>query len=181
MLDAEYAATHRGETSWTDDHPLDDVDDIIHSLINRIEGSLVGEGGYTGYENAKYWAAGGPKKLAMAEICEHPVCRALVILATRKADLFSEHSSLLLATLIPSQTVEHKIIAGGRKFRTVSVPAGKWDSLGLIDLWQQASSSLSLTMRSQLLKLLEIELNLLQVWESCGRTLSVNDLVQQVA
>ena len=179
MLDAEYAATHRGETSWTDDHPLDDVDDIIHSLINRIEGSLVGEGGYTGYENAKYWAAGGPKKLAMAEICEHPVCRALVILATRKADLFSEHSSLLLATLIPSQTVEHKIIAGGGKSRTVSVPAGNWDSLALIDLWQQASSSL--TMRSQLLKLLEIELNLLQVWESCGRTLSVNDLVQQVA
>ena len=55
---AEYAATHSGLTNWSQTHPLSDVDDVIHSMIHRLEGSAVGEGGYTGYQNAKYWLAG---------------------------------------------------------------------------------------------------------------------------
>ncbi|CAJ1954733.1 unnamed protein product [Cylindrotheca closterium] len=63
LKDAEYAATHRGQTNWAQEHPLSDLEDVLHSLIHRIyEGSRVGEGGYTGYENAQYWCAGGPKQ-----------------------------------------------------------------------------------------------------------------------
>jgi len=63
LQEAEYAATHRGQTNWAGEHPLSDLDDVLHSLIHRIyEGSTHGEGGYTGYENAQYWCAGGPKK-----------------------------------------------------------------------------------------------------------------------
>jgi len=59
--EAEYAATHPGETNWSKQHPLSDVDDMAHSLIHRLEGNRRGEGNHTGYENAKYWIAGGPK------------------------------------------------------------------------------------------------------------------------
>lgn len=60
---AEYAATHRGQTNWAQEHPLSDWDDVLHSIIHRIcEGNRTGEGGYTGNENAQYWCAGGPKQ-----------------------------------------------------------------------------------------------------------------------
>ena len=60
--EAEYAATHPGQTSWSADHPLSTEQDIMHALIHRLEGHNVGEGGHWGYENAKYWLAGGDKK-----------------------------------------------------------------------------------------------------------------------
>jgi hypothetical protein len=50
--EAEYAAMNPG-TSWSEDHSLNSDQDMLHALIHRIEGDKIGEGGYTGYENAK--------------------------------------------------------------------------------------------------------------------------------
>jgi hypothetical protein len=88
--DAEYAATHPGQTTWSQDHPLTDVDDMVHSLMHRLcEGSLIGEGGYSGWENAAYWAAGGPKRrfAIPSSSCEpeHPVRSALAYAASEHA------------------------------------------------------------------------------------------------
>jgi hypothetical protein len=63
IKEAEFAATHPGQTKWMQNHPLSDVDDWIHSIIHRQEGDAIGEGNHTGWDNAKYWAAGGPKQL----------------------------------------------------------------------------------------------------------------------
>ena len=55
IQEAEYAATHPGQTNWYKNHPLSQSDQYLHGIIHRIEGSNIGEGGLTGYENAKYW------------------------------------------------------------------------------------------------------------------------------
>jgi hypothetical protein len=61
-VEAEFAATNRGKTSWSEDHPLNTDQDMLHSIIHRLEGGVIGEGGYTGYDNSKYWLFGGDKK-----------------------------------------------------------------------------------------------------------------------
>ena len=55
IQEAEYAATHPGQTNWYQNHPLSQSDQYLHGIIHRMEGSNIGEGGLTGYENAKYW------------------------------------------------------------------------------------------------------------------------------
>ena len=40
LEEAEYAASHPGETSWSEDHPLTTASDMIHSIIHRLEGYL---------------------------------------------------------------------------------------------------------------------------------------------
>lgn len=135
---AEYAATHRGQpTSWAEDHPLSDLDDIIHSLIHRMEGSTVGEGGHSGFENAKYWACGGPKasKEPLLSSCIGVVCDKLQELAKQHAPLCVSEKGL-----IRNMGTTHQIIAGGGTFRTVHVPKDCWDAICYIDLCQEESN-----------------------------------------
>jgi hypothetical protein len=143
---AEYAATHRGQTTWNQDHPLDETDDFLHSMIHRLEGPQTGEGGYTGHENAKYWFAGGPKALSSlpSSSSEHPVYRALSEYASQvHPNLVRRPSSTssILPTLIPAADVSHEIIAGGGRNRTVQVRAGSWDGIDLVDYWDHVSST----------------------------------------
>jgi len=80
IAQGEYAAMHPGQTSWADNHPLSTAADIIHAAIHRLEGAAYGEGNHTGYDNAKYWAMGGPKKLenpAPHPAREKLACRAM--------------------------------------------------------------------------------------------------------
>ena len=137
--EAEYAATHRGQTSWNEDHPLSIEDDILHSLIHLSEGKEVGEGGYMGLENAKYWAAGGDKKWyndnddslnekEEASLVCHPVYEALRKLVTQQ----KLHTCMDL--LWPKDTKTHEIIAGGGTYRRVTVPSHCWDPFQFIDL-----------------------------------------------
>jgi len=58
----------------------------LHALIHRSEGHYVGEGGHLGYENAKYWLAGGHKKLA--SLCDHAVRREMRDYATQRSGRF---------------------------------------------------------------------------------------------
>lgn len=126
--DAEYAATHRGQTTWTTDHPFTDVDDLVHSLIHRKEGHAIGEGGYSGYDNAKYWAAGGPKLCERSLTTNHPVYQSLASFAKQRAPMCVD------AGVVTTADVSHKIIQGGGKERTVTVPKDCWDPFCFIDL-----------------------------------------------
>jgi len=139
LEEAEYAATHRGQTNWANEHPLTDIDDLIHSIIHRLEGSNVGEGGYTGFENAKYWAMGGPKMYS-----------ELISTTSKWKEIYQQQLCLLAKRYAPtcvskglivndSKGRVHEIIAGGGKYRNVHVPYGCWDALCFIDLMERAS------------------------------------------
>jgi hypothetical protein len=169
LEDAEYAATHPGQTTWSQDHPLTDVDDMVHSLMHRLcEGSLTGEGGYRGWENAAYWAAGGPKcRFAIPSSSEpeqHPVRSALACAA-------SEHAPhCIRAGVVRNAGNEdsrrHCIIAGGGSTRHVSVPLGCWDPFCFIALIQRScGASLDPDMERELDWLQELELRLLLRFE----------------
>lgn len=116
---AEYAATHPGQTSWAADHPwsFSASSDLLHSALHRLEGPLLGEGNHTGYENAKYWATGGPRSLESPE-WKHPVRKILKERAKRVAPLCVARGVL---TFGPK---EHRVIAGGGKTRRVVVGRG---------------------------------------------------------
>ena len=137
---AEYAAMHRGQTNWTQEHPLGDVDDLVHSILHRSEGGSVGEGGHTGYENAKYWAAGGPKALkgplssCSSESTLLKVYQSLCRLAREKSPL------CVAAGVIAADHTSHEILADGGKRRTVQVPQGCWDPFCLINLCRRCDS-----------------------------------------
>ena len=66
LEEAEYAATHPG-SGWAEAHPLSDSADMLHAILHRLEGPAVGEGNHTGYVNAKYWLAGGGKRVSISE------------------------------------------------------------------------------------------------------------------
>jgi hypothetical protein len=115
---AEYAATHPGKTSWSVDHPLDADQDLLHALIHRLEGEKVGEGGHTGFENAKYWLAGGDKMLESVE--DHVVKDHL-------KEFVLKRNYLHHLDLVPLETRTYSIIAGGGKRRDVVVESGTFD------------------------------------------------------
>lgn len=125
--EAEYAATNRGQTNWTQEHPFSDEDDMVHSLIHRLEGDLKGEGGFTGWDNAKYWAAGGPKMYKC--VGRHPVHQALCRLCGKLAPT-------LEPLLVAKKKRQHEIIAGGGKTRILCVEDGCFDPISFIALCQ---------------------------------------------
>lgn len=174
LEEAEFAATNRGQTSWSKDHPLTDTDDMLHSAIHRLcEGNFVGEGGHTGWENAKFWAAGGPKMLydGQKRHQEHPIRRAL-------AEAVLEHTPRCVneGVVCRSHPCEHTIIAEGCNFRQCLVESGCWDPFCFVDLIIQSSSDflaeltwlqeleLQLILRYELLKRLKLEATPLLAW-----------------
>lgn len=174
--DAEYAATHPGKTSWAVDHPLTAYDDMVHSVLHRMcEGDLVGEGGYTGWENAAFWAAGGPKMNYYSSASssdenhrppnksdQHPVRSALAMAALQYAPDCVNAGIVSLKQ--PGQ--QHVIIAGGGRNRTVSVPTGWWDPFCYIDLLRAHSTTKHTSaLQSELDWLQELELRLLLRFE----------------
>ena len=157
---AEYAATHRGETNWTQEHPLTDSADLIHAALHRLEGSLRGEGNYTGYENSKYWLAGGPKALEVPAI--HPARTELVKIARERAPCCVE-----AGVIAEVGGADHIIIADGGKMRRVCVPEGEWDGFVFVDFCQQRecgkltkeqTDEVSMLTRAELVLLLRSEL-----------------------
>jgi hypothetical protein len=131
--EAEYAATHPGETSWSIEHPSSTLDDILHYIIHRLEGcheSQEGGGRHIGYENAKYWLAGGDKKLD---------CVATHGLWTFLKDyvLMNEKKFNHLELIVPkAKRRTYSIIAEGGNMRNVHVDGGSWDEFRFIDLCQ---------------------------------------------
>jgi hypothetical protein len=82
-----------------------------------------------GYENAKYWAAGGPK-YSSTHYQHQPVYGALCHLARQKTPL------CVAAGIIASSHGGkfHEILADGGHRRTVHVPKGCWDPFCFIDI-----------------------------------------------
>ena len=132
VSEAEYAATHRYQTDWGARHPFSDEDDLVHSLVHRLEGNAVGEGDYTGWQSAKYWVAGGPKQ--HHTLGNHPVHQALTQLCPASCQ----------AQLVTNDNNErrHEIIAGGGKTRFVSIEAHSWDPIAFINLCRDYPSHL---------------------------------------
>jgi hypothetical protein len=130
--EAEYAATHRGETDWAQKHPLTDSSDILHAAIHRlIEGHDVGEGGQTGYENSKYWLAGGPNLLSKPQ--PHPVRTTLARIARQHTPRCISEGNLIA----PKGGAKHSVLSGAGKTRTVFVPHGQWDDFCFLKLCQR--------------------------------------------
>jgi len=160
LEEAEYAATHRGETNWTQEHPLTDSADFIHAALHRLEGSAVGEGEYTGYENAKYWLAGGPKALEVP--AKHSSRTELVRIARQHAPC-----CVKAGVIAGENGAEHIIIADGSKTRKVCVPAGEWDGFVFVDLCKkreygelskEEANEVAILQRAELILLLRTEL-----------------------
>ena len=164
--DAEYAASHPGQTTWSKDHQLTDCDDMLHSVTHRIcEGSLTGEGGYAGWENAAYWAAGGPKLQygvdGSSTQRQHPVRAALA-----SAALHCTPCCVQMGVVCSSEEQQHRIIAGGGRYRMIEVPTGWWDPCVFINLLQSSNRDLSKSgLQCELDWLQEIELRLLLRFE----------------
>jgi hypothetical protein len=168
---AEFAAMNRGKTTWARDHPLDTTDDFLHSVIHRLEGGNVGEGNHTGYQNAKYWVAGGPKRWETLPTCHHPVYHALCELAPKRVPkLFQKEQHGLIA----KEAMYHEIIAAGGLERSVQVQPESWDAVALINLWEHQCND---SVRVQLLRLHELELELWDVFEASRRTISSEEMV----
>lgn len=152
---AEIAATHPG-SGWSTRHPLSTEDDWIHALIHRdAEGNLLGEGNHTGWENAKYWATGGPKRLDRI-VLDHPVARQLAT-AVRDEEL----------RLRTDMERSYSVLADGGSRRTVWVPPDSWDPVRFIDLLRD-QGKLTLPQRDELerLRLLEYRLLLEHCWSA---------------
>jgi hypothetical protein len=149
--DAEYAATHSGQTTWMKDHPFSDEDDLVHSIIHRLEGDLKGEGGHVGWENAKFWVAGGPKK--QKRLGHHAVHEALCSLCPTIAPSLTD-------LLIARKMRQHEIIAGGGKLRTLCVDKGCFDPISFIQLCQhvQWNEELRKLQVAEVLLLIRLEL-----------------------
>lgn len=150
LAQAEYAATHPGKTSWQQDHPLSTEDDMLHSLIHMWEGDLLGEGNQRGWENSKYWAAGGPKNLFDEdeddETPVHPIHAVLL-------DEAKSVAPICFNQIVCQEAKSHTIIAGGGKFRKVIVRSKRWDPFRFIDLCSR---------RQEFEKDIAMELDLLQ-------------------
>jgi hypothetical protein len=130
--EAEHAATHP-PSNWSHLHPLSDYDDAVHSLLHRWEGDSVGEGNHTGWENAKYWACGGPNRLDGNDLGGHPVRRALAALASERAP------NLVRLGVVAPNPCQHPILADGGSHRVVSVPPGCWDPIQFINVKRRMS------------------------------------------
>ena len=131
LEEAEYAASHRGKTDWAEKHPLSTAADILHAAIHRIvEGNELGEGDQTGYDNARYWLAGGPKVLDAP--ASHPVREALVRIAREHTPKCFKYTGI-----VAGDNVEHRVLSGGGKTRMVRVPCGQWDDFKFLELCQK--------------------------------------------
>ena len=132
--EAEYAATHRGQTDWAATHPLTDTADWIHALVHRLEGPAVGEGNHIGYANAKYWILGGPKELVGP--ASHPIRDALRQRVLQHAPNIAKHRGIIAGEGKDGWGPIHQIIApfGGEKMREVRIPPGEWDDVAFIDI-----------------------------------------------
>ena len=131
LEEAEYAASHRGKTDWAERHPLSTAADILHAAIHRIvEGNELGEGDQTGYDNARYWLAGGPKVLDAP--ASHPVREALVRIAREHTPKCYKY-----AGIVAGDNVEHRVLSGGGMTRMVRVPCGQWDDFKFLELCQE--------------------------------------------
>ena len=130
IKEGEYAASHRGQTNWAQEHPLSDAADILHAAIHRIvEGKELGEGDHTGYENAEYWLAGGPKLLDRPAV--HPVRDALARIAR-------DHMPMCTAQgVIASEDTQYVVLSGGGRSRTVCVSCGQWDDFAFLKLCEK--------------------------------------------
>lgn len=135
--EAEYAATHPG-SGWAKAHPLSDSADLLHALLHRLEGQELGEGNHTGFSNAKFWLAGGDKKLEAP--APHPIRSVLAAKAQKSACL----RRLGLVPTAERKCAQHRIIAGGGQRREVAVPVGEWDGFAFVDVcekWQAGALS----------------------------------------
>lgn len=132
VAEAEYAATHPGQTTWTEDHPLNDAADMLHSLLHRLEGGNIGEGGHTGFANSMYWAAGGLKKLPQP--IDHPIRAALVTLALKYTPLCVEEG-VVSKCGTSDEIVSYKILADRNREVTIH-GSGQWDCFRFIELCQ---------------------------------------------
>jgi hypothetical protein len=174
--EAEYAATHPGQTSWSDDHPLEDIDDWVHSILHRIEGNAIGEGGHPGFENAKFWAAGGPK--AYDRLGNTSWKEALCRVAKRKAPIAA---SLGVAA---AEDNSHKIISsGGKPRRTLTITQGCWDPIRYIELCRECPEcpecpdTNSTPLRNELDWLHRVEIVLLFLFEKREDAFSIEEMV----
>ena len=124
LEEAEHAATHPGQTPWAEEHPwcFSDTSDLLHAAIHRLEGAHRGEGNHTGYENARYWALGGPKSLTKP--ARHPVREFLAEQALKVAPLLCVSGGLLFGAS-PAESDDDD---GSEQQRVV------WDDLAFIDL-----------------------------------------------
>lgn len=135
LEEAEYAATHRGQTDWAQTHYLSDAADMLHAAIHRmVEGKDIGEGDQTGYDNARYWLAGGPKLLTTP--AHHPVRETLARIARDHAPKCCQ-AGVIVASAGSSKGAEHKVLSGGGKHRVVCVPCGQWDDFAFLQLCQR--------------------------------------------
>ena len=146
LEEAEYAATHRGQTDWAEKHPLTDTADRIHSIIHRLEGPAKGEGGHTGYDNAKYWMLGGPKELVCP--ASHPIRDELCRIALENAPcccVGNRSRGIVAGGGEDGRGSIHHIIVGGADGKTrreVRVPPGEWDDVAFIDACRLRSEGL---------------------------------------
>jgi hypothetical protein len=144
--EAEYAATHSGETTWNHDHPLSDEDDLLHALIHLWEGDSRGEGNYTGWDNCKYWMLGGPKQRYfcsrsandksedISATSVHPIEASLCQMAQSLAPK-CVHAGVVTGETLKRR--QHSIIVGGGQYRTATLPPGRWNSIVFVDLCSQ--------------------------------------------
>jgi len=173
---AEYAATHPGQTSWSVDHPLSDVDDLLHSILHRCEGEAIGEGGHSGWDNAKYWAAGGPKQYqrlapklesrgpGAGECHESPrdiIYEALKVWAGLCAP---QCVALVVEAPAVHDTKKHSILAEGGQSRIVRVEPEYWDPFAFIDLCSR-KQQLSVEIQKEIERVQEMELKLVIHYE----------------
>ena len=129
-------AEQKEDATSSTDLPLTTEQDMLQVLIHRLEGQEVGDGGHVGYENAKYWLAGGDKKLE--SVSDHIVRRGMRDYVAQRSDRFqcldliandgSSNSSSRTSKRI------YGIIAGGGKSREVNVYEGEFDCFRFVDL-----------------------------------------------
>lgn len=119
---------------------------MVHSILHRLEGDLVGEGGHCGWENAMYWAAGGPKRIFDAsqpstegeskyDTIQHSIGQALAAIAQQKCPT-------LFRRIVSSNAIRsHSVLADHGQRRTVYVPARSWDPFEWIKCCKEASQA----------------------------------------
>ena len=168
--EAEYAARHRGQTDWAEKNPLSTAADMLHAAIHRIvEGHALGEGDHSGYDNARYWLVGGPKRLDSPD--PHPVREALVRIAQEHC-----HQCVQETRIIAKENTTHTVLSGGGQTRTVGVPSGHWDDFEFVELCRAwADGSLDDDLEDEVATLQRAEIILLLRYElmECLRRSSV--------
>eukprot|EP00816_Leptocylindrus_hargravesii_P006664 CAMPEP_0196809106 /NCGR_PEP_ID=MMETSP1362-20130617/9078_1 /TAXON_ID=163516 /ORGANISM="Leptocylindrus danicus, Strain CCMP1856" /LENGTH=304 /DNA_ID=CAMNT_0042183685 /DNA_START=142 /DNA_END=1056 /DNA_ORIENTATION=- len=167
ISEAEYAATHPGQTTWAKDHPQSDAADMFHSVLHRLEGDHVGEGGHTGFANSMYWASGGLKKLPHP--ADHPIRASLVSLAHKYAPLCVE-KGVIVGCGANEEVVRYSIGADGDREVTIH-GSGKWDCFRFIELCENINEKLqndNSALYKELVFLQQMELLLLLQWGLMG-------------